>query len=58
MGSQKYWFSYCICVRATRTSSMDEIISSFEMDMAKEICNSKTSTKGGWSSISTCSKGG
>jgi hypothetical protein len=33
-------------LRETRTSSMDEIISSLEMDMAKNICKSKL-TRGG-----------
>ncbi len=57
--SQIDWFFSCICLRATRTSSMDEIICCLEMDMAKEICKLKTSTRGGWSIISTThSKGG
>jgi hypothetical protein len=41
MDSQRDWFSYCICLRATITSPMDGIIYSFEMDMAKKICKSK-----------------
>ncbi len=41
MDSQRDWFSCCICLRATITSSMDGIISSFEMDMAKKKCKSE-----------------
>jgi len=39
MDSRRDWFSYCL--RATKTSSMDGNISSFEMDMAKKICKLK-----------------
>jgi hypothetical protein len=39
MDSRKDYFSYCICIRATRTSSMDGTIFSLEIDMAKKYVN-------------------
>ncbi len=45
MDSQKHYFSCCVCLRATKTSSMDGSISFLEMDMAKKYVNQNFNKK-------------